>query len=672
MDLLRFLHEKSKHYRPKSANPISPKPPNMTGSSKQDVYQYQSRLISTTEQYSTTLIRVLHIFPGTGDSPIRCSLEVRDLNAEGIHEALSYVWGTGKAVECIFIDDAPFHVTLNLYNILTYLRPCHSTRTIWIDAICINQSDPEEKAEQVRLMKDIYSKAKTYIWLSGRTLYEQPDMNPQPIASYPSDICAHLPLNFMGNTIDQYDLRGMLDELCKLTLGDDLDDKSWALVTMLVHCVNVVLSHDWWKRIWTVQEAALPREHPQILLQAHGFSFGSNRSTARFLALSWRYQFAFFRRMHRPTLLQSLRSAKEDREDIPDAPDRSLQYLLCKTDTYRATDPRDKIFALQSLLCSPLGALICVDYNDSYEAVFRRASARCLNSVLGKRERYMTKKFKLLIETQPRDAKAPLTPSWVQDFAYSSSNSGRDDYRDTQELDEGLFSEFIRRPLYEISRRKSGICFATPKVLFCSGVHLDVIHKTHYIAEPSGSDPVERLNELWMRMNIHLDQSSEGLIWQREVQEVKHEPTSSIASLFREALEVMRNPPRDQTILQSIKQIEAVFGYFYLGVRESPKPTNERTFGFADTVSKQIAGETYFTTEKGFKGFVTCPVQSGDILGLLHMCPVYYVFREVEYEADESPSVQKYRIVARATVCGSERKLKKRFKSLDSQVFQIV
>ena len=40
---------------------------------------------------------------------------------------------------------------------------------LWIDALCINQSDLQERSQQVRFMKLIYEKAKTvYTWLGGQ------------------------------------------------------------------------------------------------------------------------------------------------------------------------------------------------------------------------------------------------------------------------------------------------------------------------------------------------------------------------------------------------------------------------------------------------------------------------------------------------------------------------
>ncbi|KAL1877942.1 hypothetical protein Daus18300_002296 [Diaporthe australafricana] len=89
--------------------------------------------------------------------------------------ALSYVWGEGTARETILLNGAEFAVSKNLLSALRHLRRkvCND-RLFWIDAICINQQDPEEKTRQVRIMGHIYERASSVIvWLGeGYSKYQ--------------------------------------------------------------------------------------------------------------------------------------------------------------------------------------------------------------------------------------------------------------------------------------------------------------------------------------------------------------------------------------------------------------------------------------------------------------------------------------------------------------------
>jgi Heterokaryon incompatibility protein (HET) len=64
------------------------------------------------------------------------------------------------------MDDQDMAVTQNLYVALSYLQDQDIPRIIWVDAVCINQSDDVEKSLQLRLMAEIYAKAsRVIVWL---------------------------------------------------------------------------------------------------------------------------------------------------------------------------------------------------------------------------------------------------------------------------------------------------------------------------------------------------------------------------------------------------------------------------------------------------------------------------------------------------------------------------
>lgn len=79
---------------------------------------------------------------------------------------ISYVWGTSNEVRRIIVDGQWIHVTLNLFHALQHFRLKDSERTLWADAICIQQTNPPEKGRQVQLMGQIYENSTcTLVWL---------------------------------------------------------------------------------------------------------------------------------------------------------------------------------------------------------------------------------------------------------------------------------------------------------------------------------------------------------------------------------------------------------------------------------------------------------------------------------------------------------------------------
>ncbi|KAF2015118.1 hypothetical protein BU24DRAFT_452001 [Aaosphaeria arxii CBS 175.79] len=115
-------------------------------------------------------LRFLEVKPATSElngGPIRCSMLVADLDERPSFAALSYVWGApNPIIDHVYCNDVAVLVTANCYSALWHLRKSMGSFVIWIDALCINQMDDDEKAHQIGLMGDVYSRAeKVFIWL---------------------------------------------------------------------------------------------------------------------------------------------------------------------------------------------------------------------------------------------------------------------------------------------------------------------------------------------------------------------------------------------------------------------------------------------------------------------------------------------------------------------------
>ncbi|OAL50863.1 heterokaryon incompatibility, partial [Pyrenochaeta sp. DS3sAY3a] len=84
------------------------------------------------------------------------------------YEALSYAWGSTGSTAPVKINDHTLHITLDAFAALESLRLRRATRTIWIDSICIDQNNDNEKDVQLPLMGDVYqSAAVVNVWLGS-------------------------------------------------------------------------------------------------------------------------------------------------------------------------------------------------------------------------------------------------------------------------------------------------------------------------------------------------------------------------------------------------------------------------------------------------------------------------------------------------------------------------
>jgi len=112
-----------------------------------------------------TEIRVIEVQPGDWHDNVEVSLSHVSLDDDLPYEALLSTWRDTNLTRRILVDGQELRVTENLEIGLRHLR-AFVRITLWVDAICINQHDTDERAEQVPRMKSIYNQStKVVVWL---------------------------------------------------------------------------------------------------------------------------------------------------------------------------------------------------------------------------------------------------------------------------------------------------------------------------------------------------------------------------------------------------------------------------------------------------------------------------------------------------------------------------
>ncbi|WAO93306.1 HET domain-containing protein [Fusarium falciforme] len=120
-------------------------------------------------------IRLLKVLPDSGSGFVECELLPSAPIAEvrGKYLALSYCAGDPRNTEIILVNGVKCNVFANLCHALTCARHFWTTQPgdedflLWADQICINQADLSERSHQVGFMRDIYQSAQqTLICLS--------------------------------------------------------------------------------------------------------------------------------------------------------------------------------------------------------------------------------------------------------------------------------------------------------------------------------------------------------------------------------------------------------------------------------------------------------------------------------------------------------------------------
>jgi hypothetical protein len=205
-------------------------------------------------------IRLLTLLPGAFSEEVEIELHIYQLKPDPplpSYQALSYAWGNMEKSHRVCVRDSSgskyLSLTRNLAEALPYLRHETVALLFWIDAICVNQEDLDERSFQVKKMAEIYSQASNVVVWLGRA---------GDGSDYAMDLATRI-----GSKVDRE--RVSLDFTSKPGLDFEEEDLWWFRNTgdkpedfpsknMMISLENL-FDRPWFKRLWVWQEIILAR-----------------------------------------------------------------------------------------------------------------------------------------------------------------------------------------------------------------------------------------------------------------------------------------------------------------------------------------------------------------------------------------------------------------------------
>ena len=326
-------------------------------------------------------IRLVQIEPQQSDNckeTIKCTM-IKDALGyrNGEFTALSYVWGDPGTTLPIVVNGYQLSVTTNLVSCLQQLRngfQHHSgrispTQYLWVDTICINQTDIQERNSQVQLMGSIYRFAVTTLCWIGK-----------------EGDNSSLAMNSMRRISEHVgQIREGEDDLLWVQQGntDVMEDGANSVLNSIWQSIQKLFHRPYWIRAWILQEIVLSK-HAMVLCGDETVLLNQILDTSQWLArLRGRVCPAFcsmrlWARITSTTglLVLNLHLPEKVISYKKFAFNSGMSYrtrvqlylaLVSSTPEYQANDPRDHLYSKLGLTC-PAG--IIPNYTKSIEEVY--------------------------------------------------------------------------------------------------------------------------------------------------------------------------------------------------------------------------------------------------------------------------------------------------------------
>jgi hypothetical protein len=556
-------------------------------------------------------LRLLSLKPGKEEDPLVVDLEVvqgEDVDTRLADSyALSYVWGDPTRAESITCNMRLLKITSSLSIALQAIRKEDAEVLLWADAICINQDDPFERNHQIKLMTQIYSKAKrVLVWLG-----------PDP--------------DHVGAEAFQLSRRLSTDQLFAAHIVKNLAvagkvDNHYQVMTSVMQ----MLFREWFHRVWTMQEIGLASRATLI--------WGSSQ-------IDWVHTFRAVDLLDKriPEIYLVLRQVRPSQVahlyHWRSAADKFFLDILNLAAARNTTDPRDRVFALLSHPSArlkksdeaPAELLIEADYTRSVEDVYTDVATRHIA---------VTKCLDVL--SYVRCGQTFDIPSWVPDWSRrpdknclltqhgTFASSGRGIFCHWHEYNVSSTNTEVNKDLRYSPKKAVTLCASVVgNVIWCSA---------------SLGDDVE---------NINIPILSKAIWRYLQGALLEENPTSdSTASLiakYRDALTcggLYRRYSDAEGPRRHLSDFAAFWSQLWgngpeaelVAKPDDPQRTKDRTYSFRTAWLYASKGRVMFHTDTGYVGRGPKTLSEGDEVCILQGGRVPYILRRVPSKAGEGES----------------------------------
>jgi hypothetical protein len=337
---------------------------------------------------SQNSIRLLRLQAAPDASaPIRCSLFHTTHKEAPPYVALSYVWGDSSNPQLVLVDSGAISVTPNLHHALLRLRPDagQDDLVMWIDAICINQEDIQERNVQIGNMRAIYQHAsRVAVWLGL-------DYNESSTAIQ------------MARDLNVCQSR---DEVFALLDRPQSKNHLEFLVTLF--------RRQYWWRIWVIQEVSCAKS-AMVYCGEEVIPWQILDNVCDILkAVEQQLHSLFYKS---PSYIRTLtfggpRGLQLSRYS-PNLSAPPLLELLLSHKSKKSTDPKDKVYALVGI-SSSRHTFGTIDYSLSMREIYTHTASHIITT---------SQKLDVTCVKQ-HDFNQYDLPSWVTDWTRAPASSG--------------------------------------------------------------------------------------------------------------------------------------------------------------------------------------------------------------------------------------------------------